>query len=591
MKLSRIGILAVGLVLAVGSILLLVGNPAKASADNLYTCTWTGTGGDGLFSDAANWNGCSGAPQPDDDDTLVFPSSALSQNVTLTDDISGALTNSFPSHTGLAVYNLLFNGTSSQGYNYTIVPSSGNVIYLNHGITVSGANSPTIDTDVSLYADQTFQGTGSFNLGDANHTPVLDTSSQNVGIGSGSDSLSVNNNGGNIAGSGTITVNSGATLNLATSSNSGWNGSVIVGPGGKLLSIQNGLGSVPSVMVQNTGNLILCGYNGGNFATNLTIAGTDAISTAADCSHGASNQYDSTASINLTGNLTLTANSTVSTDGTITVSGPLSGAYTLGIDAGVVGNLVIVSSSNSSSTANGTYSSPVHVITVPTGDNQPNQSVVVGNNNEYIIDGTRGATEVKNGGILKGDGTVGSLLVDPGGTVSPGHSPGCITETGNLNEGGIYQAEIGGTTACSGYDQLIVTAGNRVILDNGGSPATQGILQLSLVDGFIPSKGQAFEIINNQGNSPITDTFSGFPEGSTITFNGYQFKISYKGGDGNDVVLTYVSKVAAPGAPNTGFGLISSHFSMTLIGSMTAAAGIYMISRKLGGSSISKKRR
>jgi hypothetical protein len=588
LRLPHIGFMALALVVASASILLIIGKPAKASADNTYTCTWSGTAGNGLFSDAGNWNGCSGAPLPGDDDTLVFSSLTLSQNVTLTDNISGV--NAYSS-SGLAVYNMVFNGTNSQGYNYTIIPSSGNVIYLNHGITVNGSNNPTIDTNITLAADQTFLGTGSFNLGDANYTPAFNISTYNLGFGSGSDTLRLDNNGGNIDGSGTITINSGATINLASSSNSGWTGPVIVGSGGKLLSVQNGLGSVSGVTVQNTGNLSLCGYNGGNFAANLSIGGTDAVTTAAVCSQNGNNQYNNAASINLTGSITLTANSSVSTVGTITVSGPLSGAYTLGVDAGVVGKLVIVSSNNSSGTSNGTYTSPVQVITIPSGDNLPNQVVSVNTNQEYIIDGIRGATEVKNGGILKGNGAVGSLLVDPGGMVSPGHSPGCITENGNLTEGGIYQAQIGGVSACSGYDQLIVTSGNKVILDNGGSPPTQGVLQLSVVNGFVPTANQTFEIINNQGNSAVTDTFSGYPEGSTVTFSSYQFKISYKGGDGNDVVLTFIGKLAAPGAPNTGFGLVSSHFGITLLGSSFAAAGIYLVSKRLGHINTAKRRR
>ena len=44
----------------------------------------------------------------------------------------------------------------------------------------------------------------------------------------------------------------------------------------------------------------------------------------------------------------------------------------------------------------------------------------------------------------------------------------------------------------------------------------------------------------------MTGAFSGLPEGTIFSTNGVQFQISYKGGDGNDVVLTQISPPPAP---------------------------------------------
>jgi hypothetical protein len=41
-------------------------------------------------------------------------------------------------------------------------------------------------------------------------------------------------------------------------------------------------------------------------------------------------------------------------------------------------------------------------------------------------------------------------------------------------------------------------------------------------------------------------TFTGWPQNSVLTFNGEQFRLSYTGGDGNDVVLTQISGVFRP---------------------------------------------
>ena len=52
------------------------------------------------------------------------------------------------------------------------------------------------------------------------------------------------------------------------------------------------------------------------------------------------------------------------------------------------------------------------------------------------------------------------------------------------------------------------------------------------------SPGQSVVIINNDSTDAITGTFSGKPEGSTVTISGINFLISYVGGsNNNDVVL------------------------------------------------------
>jgi hypothetical protein len=54
--------------------------------------------------------------------------------------------------------------------------------------------------------------------------------------------------------------------------------------------------------------------------------------------------------------------------------------------------------------------------------------------------------------------------------------------------------------------------------------------------------GSSFEIVNNGSLSATSGAFTGLPEGSTFTVTvgatKMTFKISYKGGTGNDVVLT-----------------------------------------------------
>ena len=149
-----------------------------------------------------------------------------------------------------------------------------------------------------------------------------------------------------------------------------------------------------------------------------------------------------------------------------------------------------------------------------------------------LVDGSisNSTTTVQNGGTLGGHGTTGAVTVQSGGHFAPGDSPG-VLHTGDLSltSGASFDEQIGGTTAGTGYDQTIVTG---TVALNGAT------LNVSQYAGFVPSAGQTYTIINNDGSDAVSGTFAGFAEGATVTLAGQALKISYVGGDGNDVTLT-----------------------------------------------------
>ncbi|HEY4964676.1 MAG TPA: hypothetical protein VIH90_08370 [Candidatus Saccharimonadales bacterium] len=584
MKLKRLGSLGSALVLSF-SALLSVTFAGTAFAAAPYTCTWTGATNNN-FNTAGNWTGCnSAAPQPGDGDNLVFDTTSLSASQTLTNDI-----------TGLTVGSMTFSG-SNTSYGFTV---TGNALTITGGITQSSFMYTDLNLDVTLGASQTFAISNSSNLiiGDqtlsTSHTLALGSNTLTVSDSSTCSGVSVLSA---LTGSGTLNDNSAWRLVLNSASPS-YSGAINVNSGQLQVNNSQSLGTGSSGVTVASGAGIAYGISANTtFAQPLTISGTGMSSSGAimadgpdtspsGCSGGGGPVTAYTAT--LSGNITLLGNTTAnpsSSDYNLAVTGGLTGNYTLTVVPGAPGTLTINSSNNTSQTPNGSETAPLQTITLASGDNQPSLTVTVGTNQTYVIDGVRGDTYVENGGTIKGLGTVGNLWVAQGGIVAPGHSPGCLTTSGNLGVGGTYQAEIGGTTACSGYDQLDVTG--TVTLDDGNTPPNQGILQLSIVNGFKPTAGQTFEIINNEGSSAVKDTFSGLPEGSEITVSGYVFKISYVGGTGNDVVLTVVS---VPKTPDTGFGLINSHVGLPLVGTLMMAGGIYVISRKIKSPATSKKR-
>ena len=147
---------------------------------------------------------------------------------------------------------------------------------------------------------------------------------------------------------------------------------------------------------------------------------------------------------------------------------------------------------------------------------------------------------VASGGTLGGTGTVeGTVTVQSGGTIAAGASPGTL-KTGDLTllAGGTASFELDGTTAGTQYDQIEVNGS----VDLGGAT-------LSLDLGYTPTAGDTYVIIENDGADLITGIFNGLAEGATLTSDGQQFTISYTGGDGNDVLLTYSGAVPVPTTP------------------------------------------
>ncbi|HYF96544.1 MAG TPA: hypothetical protein VD947_00735 [Patescibacteria group bacterium] len=207
--------------------------------------------------------------------------------------------------------------------------------------------------------------------------------------------------------------------------------------------------------------------------------------------------------------------------------------------------------------------------TINSGDDYSASSYTVVDKETLIVNGKIGNIAIQSGGILKGTGTVGVLDVLAGGTVAPGLSPGCLN-AGNTTIAGIFEAEIGGTTVCTGYDQLKVT---------GTVDVTGGTLSTKMFNDFKPSVGNTFTILDNDGSDAITGTFANLAEGATFEVDGIVFKISYTGGSGNDIVLTVQS---VPAAPNTGANLLQSNPLLVLFITSLCAGTLFGLSRKYG---------
>ena len=138
-----------------------------------------------------------------------------------------------------------------------------------------------------------------------------------------------------------------------------------------------------------------------------------------------------------------------------------------------------------------------------------------------------------NGGAVGGNGTVGSIAsLAAGGRVLPGERESIgILSTGNLtwNAGTTLRIKVANSTSGSGHDRVLALG--TVSLGNA-------TLQLVEQPGFnVAIGGQVFPLLND-GADATNGTFAGLPEGTFIPASTNGWRISYHGGDGNDVVLT-----------------------------------------------------
>ena len=168
------------------------------------------------------------------------------------------------------------------------------------------------------------------------------------------------------------------------------------------------------------------------------------------------------------------------------------------------------------------------------------------------VDGsvTGNVVNVLNLGKINGSGTINGQLINSG-TVAPGNSPGALTGQGDYaqnsgstvalgnslgtltvqgdytqNSDGLMRIEIGGTDAGTGYDQLQVS----------GTAAIAGNLDVWLVNGFTPTVGQTFRIVNANSFSGSFSSIAGPSQAGISVSN-----------DATGVTVTITSVVA--GAP------------------------------------------
>lgn len=446
---------------------------------------------------------------------------------------------------------LIINNDNSSTFQGSWLVSNGNLILQNNGAlgnatsinvtqqlsptlpALSGAGSIQVDGyGLNIKNNVTIQGTGYNGFGAlqsigqntwSGTISVAGTASVGVGIGS------------ELIVSGQITQTAGITTNNQLVKNGA--GTVILSTSQNRLTlpilVQEG-----TLIVQAPGNLG-AGASGSSQITVSTSVPVNSATLALDGGITISNRTLNLDGTGVAGAGALRSISGLNTwGGNVNLAGTMQLAY-VGVDTGTLtlSGKINGGSSTLQKTGAGT------LIISGNGNNQG--STVVGAGTVYQLGKDNVPVFVSTSGTLQGNGQIGVLNMTAGqnGTVTPG------TQTSNvavLTTSGISaQSSVGvfsfdlntsGAVAGTAYDQLAVN----------GSVNLSGRPVLTVNLNFAPTvRDTIYTIINNDGSDPVVGTFNGQAEGSLVTVlytagNSVSYRISYVGGNGNDVTLTCV---------------------------------------------------
>ena len=541
--------------------------------------TWTGLGPDSNWSDASNWTG--GAPSAAESNvTLDFPSGV--SNSSAINDISG-----------LTIQAITVEGS------YSIW---GTPFTLDGSVSTSGSANGGLDNDITLGANSTFNCIGQLNLGgvisggyniSVSGTVYLSGSNTYTGtttVTSGLLYLGSNNALGTGAGGAAVDTGAAIMLDLGLSVNE------------PLTISGTGSGGYANAALfpreaQTSSYTTTATWSGPvTFAGNTAIAGRPASDGGV---HGVQSTLAITGSVSGTGNLTIAnggvtlagvnhyTGATIVNAGTLTLQSPgqsvlgnlivnggsvetkLFGqlAPTSAVSLAAAGTTFTIDSGDtetvSSLTGSGTLNGAGRLIDQTNGTDlfsgalNGSVSFMLNGNGELFLDGsatdsTTGQITLAQGDLIVNANMPNAPLLQTGGELGGGGSVARFTSTGGNMQLGSFNPGILTTTgpvdlaAGSTFDFIAADGSNYTGIASAGAVTIAGNLAIAgLGSGYTPAAGTGFDVVHNTSSSPVSGTFNAMPEGDIITYQNGNWRLSYLGGDGNDVTLTYL------GLPNT----------------------------------------
>ena len=308
--------------------------------------------------------------------------------------------------------------------------------------------------------------------------------------------------------------NGGGAIILSTGTISGAGGLSLTGDG--IVTRLASVGTYAGGVSVNVGNATLQ-------LGSATALGTGTLTIGASASNFS---LDTTGS-----DLTLTTNNAIALNQNLTYSGSNNSHLNLG-----TGNVTLSAGNKIITTTAGVLTIGGAVI------GTSGQNLTKAGSGILALNGTNtytGETSV-SAGTLRGNGSVaGDLWIGGGATLEAGNSIGTFTAAGEAGflDGSTFQFEL--NSSAGTFDQLVA---NGLSLENNNVTFSVADLGVGVWSG--PA---SFVIVENTSGTAVGGTFGGYAEGSNVNIGENVFTISYVGGTGNDVTLTY-NVIPEPGA-------------------------------------------
>jgi len=462
--------------------------------------------------------------------------------------------------TGISSGGALVTSTAVQTISSSLAVGAGATVSTGTALTVSGSVSGTgLLTKVGA-ARLTLSGSNGSHAGGTR----VSAGELRVSAASGLGSAGVTIDGGatltvdgvTLPSGNTIATTGSGTAEIAGTGSARADGAVTLGAALRLapatggsLQLTGAINGAQAITAANGTNGVtrLTGRIGGTTPpASITATGTGTTALGADASTSGAQTYAGTLQIGA--DLRLTASA-------------LEGSATLASD-GATRQLTV----DASSATAGTYAGQV----------QSNVAITKAGSGRLVLSGASGSAAAMRveagtlavaaggalpavtvaGGTLAGAGTTGAVTSGGSGTISVA-APSGLT-TGSLGSSGltIDVGTLNAGSAGTAYGQIGVVG--TVDLTGAALTATRGTT----------AAGDSFTIIANDGSDAVTGTFTGLAEGAAPAgWTGWS--ISYRGGDGNDVVLAR----AGGAAPDSGSGDAAGAGTGAAAGGSSAGGG------------------